>query len=89
MICTNTGSAIPGINLMIEPPTVSPDIFFAEFDETIDPYPLNGLGPGEKTQIDVGYAPTAVSSDLGTLFIKSNGGRGETLQVPLTAQGTN
>ncbi len=40
--CTNTGSAIPGVNLLIEPPTASPAVFSAWFDTYTDVCPLNG-----------------------------------------------
>jgi len=89
IICTNVGTAIPSTNLVIEPPTASPGVFTAEFDEDSDLYPLNGLAPGESAQIDVSYAPTSTSNDMGTLFIKNNGGVGQTLQIPLTGQGLN
>jgi hypothetical protein len=84
VLCTNTGT---GTNLVIEPPTATPAVFSAQFDETNGPYPLNGLAPGQAAQIDVSYAPVASSSDMGTLLIKSNSGQGQTLQIPLTGQG--
>jgi len=89
VLCTNSGSAIPATNLIIEPPTASPFVFSAQFDQTKDVYPLNGLAPGQTAQIDVSYAPTATSSDTGAVFIKSNGGKGTTIQIPLTGQGLN
>ncbi len=88
VLCTNSGSAIPGgVNLLIQPPSASPAVFSAQFDATTDAYPLNGLAPGQTAQIDVSYAPTGNSNDKGTLFIKSNGGQGKTIQIPLTGQG--
>jgi hypothetical protein len=87
VLCTNTGSAIPGVNLTIEPPSASPAVFSAQFDATTDAYPLNGLAPGQIAQIDVSYAPTGNSNDKGTLFIKSNGGQGKTIEIPLSGQG--
>jgi hypothetical protein len=88
VLCTNTGSPTStGVNLLIEPPTASPAVFSAQFDESMDTYPLNGLAPGQTAQIDVSYAPTGNSNDKGTLFIKSNGGQGKTIQIPLTGQG--
>ena len=89
IICTNVGTAIPVTNLIIDPPTASPAVFNAQFDQSSDVYPLNGLAPGDSAQIDVSYTPTGTSSDTGTLFIKNNGGTGETLQIPLTGQGLN
>ncbi len=61
----------------------------AQFDNTKDPYPLSGLAPGQSAQIDVSYAPVVTSTDKGTLFIKSNGGQGKTLQIPLSGSGLN
>ena len=87
VLCTNTGTTIPNTNLLIQPPTASPAVFSAQFDTTNDAYPLNGLAQGQTAQIDVSYAPTGNSNDKGTLFIKSNGGQGKTLQIPLTGQG--
>jgi len=87
VLCTNTGSPIPTTNLIIEPPTASPFAFSAQFDQTKNIYPLNGLAPGQSAQIDVSYTPSSRSGDKGTLFIESNGGRGTTLQIPLTGQG--
>ncbi len=87
LTCTNTGSAIPATNLLLEAPTASPNVFGAQFDTTRDPYPLDGLMPGESAQIDVTYAPAAASDDTGTLLIRSNGGQGQTVQIPLTGQG--
>ncbi len=89
VLCTNTGVAIPATNLVIDPPTASPVVFSAQFDQTKDIYPLNGLAPGQVAQIDVSYAPTTSSNDKGTLFIKSNGGKGTTVTIPLTGQGLN
>ena len=92
MICTNTGTAIPSTNLIIDPPTASPFVFTAQFDETTDVYPLSGLAPGQCAQIDVGYAPTGTSGasgDTGTLFIENNGGQGRTIEIPLSGQGLN
>ncbi len=87
VLCTNSGSANPDFNLLIEPPTANPAVFSAQFDETTEAYPLNGLMPGQTVLIHVSYAPTGSSNDKGTLFIKSNGGLGKTLQIPLTGQG--
>ena len=81
--CTNTGSAIPGVNLLIEPPTASPAVFSAWFDTYTDVYPLNGLAPGQNAFIAVGYLPTGDSNDKGTVFIKSNGGQGATVEISL------
>ncbi len=89
VVCTNTGTTIPSTNLTIEPPTASPLVFNAEFDNTKDPYPLSGLAPGQSAQIDVSYAPLTASTDKGVLFIKSNGGQGKTLQIPLSGSGLN
>jgi hypothetical protein len=87
VLCTNVGTAIPTANLLIDPPTASPFVFTATFDQSKDPYPASGLAPGQSAQIDVNYAPTTSSNDKGTLFIKSNGGQGKALQIPLTGQG--
>jgi hypothetical protein len=87
VICTNTGTAIPTTNLLIDPPTATPYVFTAAFDQSKDIYPLAGLAPGQSAQIDVNYAPTTASNDKGTVFVKSNGGQGKTLQIPLTGQG--
>jgi len=89
VLCTNTGSAIPSTNLIIDPPTASPFVFTAQFDQTTNVYPLNGLAPGQSAQIDVSYAPTTTSNDKGTLFLKNNGGKGKTVQIPLTGSGLN
>ena len=89
VICTNPGTAIPSTNLTIDPPLAAPSVFSAQFDSTKDPYPLNGLAPGESAQIDVSYSPTATSDDVGTLSIKSNGGKGQTVQIPITGAGVN
>jgi hypothetical protein len=87
VICTNVGSAIPETNLTIDPPTASPVVFSAQFDEAKDIYPLEGLAPGLSVQIDVSYAPTTTSNDVGTLTVVSNGGRGQPVQIPLSGQG--
>jgi len=87
VLCTNTGTAIPVTNLILEPPTASPSMFSAQFDQTKDVYPLNGLAPGQSAQIDVSYAPTDTAGDKGTLFLRSNGGKGKTLEIPLSGQG--
>ncbi len=55
IICTNVGTAIPVTNLIIDPPTASPAAFDAQFDQSSDVYPLNGLAPGDSAQIDVSY----------------------------------
>jgi len=89
VLCSNSGTAVPGVNLLFEPPTTSPTVFSAWFDEKADPDPQSGLAPGQTAQIDVSYAPTGISNDKGTLFIKSNGGQGATIQIPLTGQGTD
>ncbi len=89
VLCTNTGTAIPSTNLTIEPPTASPSVFNAQFDQSKNIYPLSGLAPGQSAQIDVSYSPLTSSNDKGTLFVKSNGGQGKTLRIPLTGQGLN
>jgi hypothetical protein len=89
VLCSNWGTAIPGVNLLMEPPTANPLVFSAWFDEKADPDPQSGLAPGQTAQIDVSYAPTGISNDKGTLFIKNNGGQGATIQIPLTGQGTD
>ena len=55
VLCTNTGTALPGTALIIDPPTASPSVFYAQFDPSKDVYPLNGLAPGRTAQIDVSY----------------------------------
>ena len=91
VLCTNSGTAIPGTStsLTIDPPTASPAIFNAQFDPSKDAYPLDGLAPGQIAQIDVSYAPTSTSNDTGSLFIKSNGGQGKTIHIPLSGSGLN
>jgi len=87
--CTNTGSDTPATNLIIQPPIASPVLFYAQFDTSINPYPLNGLAPGESAQIDVTYSPTEASNDTGTVSIRNNGGNGQPITIPLMGQGTN
>ena len=90
VLCTNVGTAIPGgVNLLISSVTASPVVFSADFDQSHDPYPINGLAPGQTAQIDVNYAPVGSSNDKGTVFIKNNGGQGKEVQIPLTGQGLN
>jgi hypothetical protein len=84
--CTNTGTAIPETNLIIDPPIAGPAMFDAQFDTT-HPYPLAGLAPGASAQIDVIYTPAAAENDTGTLSIPSNGGRGLPIEIPLTGSG--
>ncbi len=89
VLCTNSGTALPGVSLIIDPPSASPGVFDAQFDPSHDVYPLNGLIPGQTAQIDASYSPTSSSNDQGNLFIKSNGGQGKTLRIPLTGSGLN
>jgi hypothetical protein len=89
VLCTNTGTALPGISLIIDPPSASPGVFNAQFDPSHDIYPLQGLAPGQVAQIDANYEPTSASNDQGSLFIKSNGGQGKTIHIPLTGSGLN
>jgi hypothetical protein len=89
VFCTNTGTAVPGLNLRIDPPDVSSDVFSAQFDTSTNPYPDGGLDPGQEAQIDVTYAPILPSNDVATLFIYSNDAENDGLAISLTGQGTN
>jgi hypothetical protein len=87
VICSNTGTALPGITLMLGPLDAGTSVFSAAFDPTVDPYPPAGLNPGGTAQIDVTYAPIAASNDVGSLIIPNNGGQGRTLDIPLSGSG--
>ena len=87
VLCTNTGTALPGITLTLGPLDAGPSVFSAAFDPTIDPYPQAGLDPGGTAQIDATYAPIGASTDMGSLIIPNNGGQGRTLYIPLSGSG--
>ncbi len=88
VFCTNTGSRRPmDGNLLIEPPTAGPAVFEAQFDQTIDPYPLGGLDPGESAQIDVSYNPTSTTADDGSVVIRNNGGQFQPVVIAVSGQG--
>jgi len=84
--CTNVGTTSPA-NLTISPLIAGAAVFSTRFDETINPYPAAGLVPGQSAQIDVDYQPVAGSLDRGTLVLKTNGGQGTAVPIPLAGQG--
>ena len=88
VICTNTGTAVPSpfSSLTIDPPTASPG-FNAVFDSSKDVYPLNGLAPGQRTQIDVSYYPTSSTVDDGRAVLHTSGGHRQDVVIPLSGRG--
>ncbi len=81
--CINSGTALPGLQLTIGPLDISPAVFTAAFDTTTNPYPEEGLPPGQRVQIDVTYTPVDGTSDFGVLVIHNNGGQGQTPYISL------
>src|SRR5581483_4062139 len=51
VLCTNVGTAASLANLLLQPPSVSPQAFTAHFDQSLDPYPVDGLAPDKSAQI--------------------------------------
>ncbi len=93
VVCANAGTSSVGgngspISLILSPTTTS-SAFSAAFDTISNPYPPDGLSPGQSAQIDVTYHASGTSNDVGTLSIGTNAGRGQSVQIPLSGQSLN
>jgi hypothetical protein len=89
VMCTNVGSNIPGLSLLIGPLDAGGGVFSAAFDADNNPYPDGGLQAGQGVQIDVTYAPVDDLGAFGLLPIPNNGGEKQTPYVSLSGDTLN
>jgi hypothetical protein len=85
--CANSGTAIPVVSLTLGPLDAGSEVFSAAFDSSVNPYPADGLQPGQSVQIDVTYSPFENTDDFGVVAIPNNGGQKQTPYISLSGRG--
>ncbi len=82
--CSNLGSSVSGVNLMIEIEGTGSSVFTAQFGP--GGFPVGGLVPNQTVEILTTYTPLGISQDVGTLTLSTNVGN---VQIPMFGDGIN